>query len=303
MNQLSTHIASRGGKLFSHIVFACAFVFALTLFSASTTSAQSLNWEGQTGAFITPFAYTSDSPVKGIGHPNVSFHYLNAGSVIGNHFQGSITVGIAKRLEFGYTRNGAAEGSTPVFSSLFKEGFNIFHGKANLVTENAGKNNFVPAVSVGFVARTQVKRVGGVLTNKETKNGDVYIVATKTITQVKHLPILINVGYKGTNASLMGVAGNAPDWTGKLFGAGAFVVKASKGLLIFGSEFAKQPKRIKDLPGATLPTSLTYFVRIVPKGDVPFNIDFGVAQLAGKIAPGVDLKARSQFAMGMSYRF
>jgi hypothetical protein len=33
------------------------------------------------------------------------------------------------------------------------------------------------------------------------------------------------------------------------------------------------------------------------------TIDFGVAQAAGNIMPGVDLQARHQFAFGVSYGF
>ena len=43
--------------------------------------AQGLNWEGQTGAFITPFAYTSASPARGMGRPQASFHYLDMPAV------------------------------------------------------------------------------------------------------------------------------------------------------------------------------------------------------------------------------
>jgi hypothetical protein len=33
------------------------------------------------------------------------------------------------------------------------------------------------------------------------------------------------------------------------------------------------------------------------------NFDFGIAQAAGKVAPGIDLKARHQFGLGVSYGF
>jgi hypothetical protein len=33
------------------------------------------------------------------------------------------------------------------------------------------------------------------------------------------------------------------------------------------------------------------------------NFDFGVAQVAGKIMPGVDLKLRAQFVAAVSYGF
>ena len=75
----------------------------------------------------------------------------------------------------------------------------------------------------------------------------------------------MNLGYKATNASVFGLAGNAPGYTGRLFGAAAFVVKGpAKSTLIFGSEFAQQPQRVQNLPGADVPTTITYAARIVP---------------------------------------
>ena len=272
---------------------------------AGPAAAQGLNWEGQTGAFITPFAYTSASSAKGFGRPQASFHFLEAGSVIGGYVQTSVTVGFFKRAEFGYTRTIGVGGSTPALSPLFEGGFNTVHGKVNLVPENHGKRNYVPAISWGFVARTQVRHVGGVINAQDTNNGDFYLVATKTVTQVKGLPFVVNGGFKATNASIFGVAGNASAWQGRFFGAVAIVLTGpGKSTWIVGSEFAQQPHFIEGLPGATVPTSYTYFVRIVPAPERwPLNVDFGLAHAIGNTAPGVDLRASGQFAMGVSYQF
>lgn len=272
---------------------------------ASPALAQGLNWEGQTGAFITPFAYTSASPAKGFGRPQASFHFLEAGPVIGGYVQTSVTVGLFKRAEFGYTRTIGLDGSTPALSPLFEGGFNTVHGKVNLVPENYGKRNYLPAISAGFVARTQVRHVGGVINAQDTNNGDFYLVATKTVTQVKGLPFVLNGGFKGTNASIFGIAGNASAWQGRFFGAVAIVLTGpGKSTWIVGSEFAQQPHFIEGLPGATVPTSYTYFVRIVPAPERwPLNVDFGLAHAIGNTAPGVDLRASGQFAMGVSYQF
>ena len=52
-----------------------------------------------------------------------------------------------------------------------------------------------------------------------------------------------------------------------------------------------------------IPTTITYFTRIVPAPEkVKLNVDFGVGQVAGKVAPGVNLWARHQFAMGISHQ-
>jgi hypothetical protein len=278
-------------------------VSALLLSCHTNALAQGLNWEGQTGAFITPFAYPAPSSSKGFGRPVLAFHYLSGGPVLGNDFQTSVTFGILQRIEVGYTRSLNTVGSTFGLSPLFAGGYNTFHGKLNFLPENARKIPFVPALAAGFLVRSQLRRVGGVLQGKDTTNGDVYLVGTKTITQFKALPIVLNLGVKVTNASILGMAGNAPYWQGRMFGAAAVVVSGPvRSKLVLGSEFAQQPRSLENLPGARVPTMLTYFVRVLPGGEKHFNLDFGVAQAAGQILPGVDLKAKAQFALGVSYR-
>jgi len=277
-------------------------LFALLL--AGIAPAQSLNWEGQTGIFVTPLAYTAASPEKNIGKPIVAYHYLNAGPVLGDFHTASVTVGLASRAEFGYTRTFHQLGGTPALSPLWDGGFNIVHAKVKVIPENAGKRKWAPAVAAGFVARTQIHHVSGVLGQRTYNSGDFYVVATKTVTQTKKLPLVLNVGYKATNASVFGLAGVAPAYKGRLFGAAAFVLKGpAKSTLIFGSEFAQQPREIRNLPGAVIPTTITCAARLVPREKSKFNVDFGVAQAAGKILPGVDVKARHQFALGVSYGF
>jgi hypothetical protein len=278
----------------------------LLVLGAASVPAQSLNWEGQTGVFVTPLAYTAASPEHNAGKPIVAYHYLDAGSVLGGFHTASVTEGALGRLEFGYTRVFHQDGDTAGLSPLWKDGFNIVHAKVNLVKENAGKNNWLPAISAGFVARTQVANVAGQLATptRTYNNADFYAVATKTITQTKVVPVLLSFGYKATNAQVFGLAGNAPAYKGRAFGAAAFVFKGpAKSTLILGSEFAQQPREVRNLPGADVPTTLTYAARIVPLEKSKFNIDFGIAQAAGKILPGVDLKVRHQFALGISYGF
>ena len=266
--------------------------------------AQNIGWEGETGVFVTPLAYTAASPATGLGKPLVGFHYLNGGPVLGDFFEVSGTVGAFGRTEFGYTRPLHTVGGDPNFSALWNNGFNIVHGKVNVVPENAGKNNWVPAISVGFIARSQVRNVGGVIQSKDTVNGDVYMVATKLIPQVKALPIILNFGVRGTNAELWGMGGNAPGWETKVFGAAGVVVKLpKKASVIFGAEVAQQPKHPDQLPTGNIPTTLTYCFRLSPAPESKLNLDFGVAQIAGKIAPGVDLQARSRIGLQIGYAF
>lgn len=291
-------------------------LFVITV-TSQTSFAQGLNWEGQTGALLTPFAYTASSSAGKFGRPEIAFHYLNAGPVIGNDYQLSITEGIAKRFEIGYTGAFSSSGSQPL-SYLFADGFSEFHGKAAVVGENAGRTKWVPAIAIGAIGRVDVQRVGQVIAYlgadnpavpKSTNNADFYVVATKTVTQVKKFPFVLSLGEKVTNASVLGVAGNAPHWQGRLFGAAAFVVNGpAKTTLVFGSEALQEPHYVEGLgsgPGApTIPTSLSYFVRAVPHLEgTPLQVDFGVAQFAGKITPGVDLQARARAGLGISYHF
>jgi hypothetical protein len=294
-------------------------LFVVTVFSQAVF-AQGLNWEGQTGALITPFAYTAGSPAGKFGKPEVAFHYLNTGNVIGNDYQLSITEGVGKHFEFGYTGAFSSSGSSPL-TSLFSNGFSELHGKFTIVNENAHKTKWVPAIAVGALGRFGAQRVSYYVTpqtpGSTDKNGDFYIVATKTITQVKGLPFVLSFGEKVTNASVLGIAGNAGNalngdqrWQGRLFGAAAFVVKGpAKATLIFGSEAAQEPRYVQGLNtalnvNATIPTTLSYFVRVVPHLEgSPLQVDLGVVQAAGNITPGLDLNARARVGMGVSYHF
>jgi hypothetical protein len=277
----------------------------------NTASAQSLNWEGQTGVFVTPLAYAVPSTEGGFGKPVVAYHYLDAGGVLGGFHQVSVTIGAFTRVEFGYTRNLHQDGSTAELSNLWGNGFNTFHGKVNVLREG---QSWLPALSVGFVARSQVHNVGGVLQNKDTTNEDFYVVATKTAMGIRKLPLVFNFGFKVTNASLLGLVGNAPSYQGRLFGAAAFALRGpGRSTILLGSEVLQEPRRVQDLPGIVVPTTITYAVRIVPSGALPLHswgvesprltLDLGIAQAAGKVAPGINLQARHQFALGVSYGF
>src|SRR5947208_7397973 len=132
-------------------------------------------------------AYAVPSTDKGLGRPVVAYHYLDAGPVLGGFHQVSVTVGAFNRVEFGYTRNLHQDGSTAGLSTLWSSGFNAFHGKLNFLPE---RRAWQPALSVGFVARSQVRNVGGVIQGQDTNNADFYAVATKTVTQIRKLPLV-----------------------------------------------------------------------------------------------------------------
>src|SRR5580704_5790652 len=100
----------------------------------------------------------------------------------------------------------------------------------------------------------------------------------------------------------------------RLFGAAAFALKGpGRSTILLGSEVLQEPHRVQGLPGIGIPTTLTYVARVVPGGALPMHgwgvesprltVDFGVAQVAGNVAPGINLQARHQFALGITYGF
>jgi len=286
--------------------------------SAVTTHAQALGWEGETGVFVTPLAYTASAEGQKI-HAVTAYHFLDAGSVIGVFQQASIEVGIGKRLEFGYTHEFHSFGSDATLSPLWQNGFEIFNGKFQVLPENYGKKKWVPAIATGFIARTDVRNVGNFLaeSNPSTmsgkSDGDVYIVASKVV-PAKPAALVLNAGVRGTNAELWGMAGNAPDWQARAFGAVALAFTGpSKSSIIFASEASQQPHHPYYFDGSTsapalnIPTTLTYAVRFVPSPKHKLNFDFGIAQIAGRVYSSgstvIDLKARHQAAAQVSYGF
>jgi hypothetical protein len=282
----------------------------LLVFILAPAARAQLNWEGQTGALLTPFAYTPDSSSRGFGRPELSFHYMNVGPALGNEFQASTTVGFLKIGEIGYTRSFNAQGSSPSLGPLFTNGFNIYNIKIKLIPENVHGAKFMPAFAAAAAIRKQVRRITEATEREDTTCADFDLIATKTINELRALPILLNFGVKLTNASLMGLAADSPDWVFRTFGAAAFELKGpQRSKLLLGMEFLQQPPHFKEVPGpvfttsATVPTTLSYFVRVRPGGDAPFNLDFGVVQLGGNLGTAWNIQARHQFTMGVSYRF
>jgi hypothetical protein len=299
----ATSVASR--KYIPRGRFVLAGISCLALFgSAQSLHAQQLGWEGETGVFVTPLAYTVGTPERKFALPVVAYHFLNAGSVIGRYNQLSITSGYARRVEFGYTRTIHDAGDNATLSPLWTDGFNTFHAKGSLIQENAWKQRWMPQVATGFMLRTQVRNVGGEMQKKDTTNADIYLVATKTITQLKPMSLLLSGGVQGTNAELIGLGGNASKWGPVGFGAVAVVLAGpAKSTIILGAEVAQQPRHPDQLPNAVIRTAFVYALRVVPSPRLKLNMDFGILEGPGQIAAGVDLKAKDCPGGAISYSF
>lgn len=291
-------------------IFASTSLFVSGLVATSPSAKAQLNFDGQTGAYITPLAYTSPSPEKGFGNPQLGVHYLSGGDVVGNHTSVSATIGYGKKLEFGVSGVFASAGSSPSLSGLFDDDSLVFHAKYNLVAKNKGGNNSIPAISIGGALHTGVKRGGAALSGKNETLKDLYLVATKVLPLSNgKLPLVLSGGVKGTDASILGLAGKASSFKACAFGTVAVVLSGprlggtQKSQFIVGGEYLQNPKGLDGLPGVVVPATKTLFVRVVPNPAKPLNIDFGLARVAGQVAPGADLRARNRFALGLSYSF
>jgi hypothetical protein len=284
-------------------------VVVVTLGFPNVLNAQAMGWEGETGVFVTPLAYTASAPGERL-HSVVGYHYFDGGPIIGQYHEASVEVGIGQRMELGYTHEYHAFGDDQALSYLWQNGFEIFNGKVNLVPENYDQKAWIPAISAGFMARANVRN-GSFMLEPDTAmksgktDGDVYLVASKVVTQVfKKVPVIFSAGVRGTNAELWGMSGNAPDWEARGFGAVAFVFSGPRGSTVsLGSEVAQQPHHPLGFPVLNIPTTLTYCARFVPSRKYKFNVDVGVAQIAGEVEPTVNLQARHQIGAQITYGF
>jgi len=126
-------------RLFNAALAACAIAF--TIGFAPSIHAQALGWEGETGVFVTPLAYTASAEGQKL-HRVVAYHYFNGGPVIGDFHEESIELGIGKRLEVGLHARIHAFGGDAGLSPLWQNGFEIFNGKAILIPENYRTKNW-----------------------------------------------------------------------------------------------------------------------------------------------------------------
>jgi hypothetical protein len=76
-----------------------------------------------------------------------------------------------------------------------------------------------------------------------------------------------------------------------------------KSSIILGTEFAQQAHHPYGFPTLSVPTTLTYCARLAPSAKYKLNVDFGIAQIAGEVMPGVNLQARHQAGAQVSYGF
>jgi len=301
-------------------IYICGLI-VLALLSAVRLNAQHMTLEGYTGGFITPTAYVVPSD-KGqfFSHPAVGYHFLGANSVIGDLHTFGIAEGFANRGEVAYARSVHIKGDSALFGNLWHSaGLNVISGKA-VVIKDGERSRFMPGVSVGGVIRTSDHFVTGALDGKSHTNGDVYVVATKTWLKPP-VPLFLNLGWKATNAEILGIGGEATRFGGRLFGGMGFPLPGPwKTAIVPSAGFSQEPPQVKNLGAilvggkAHIPTTMDYAVRITQAENPHFSFDLGIGQVAGQIGTTyisnpplgfvpVNLKARHVLGMGLSYRY
>jgi len=305
--------------------------------------AQSLNLEGQTGGYIIPAAYTIPSNTgEKWSQPTIGFHYLKAGSTIGDFYISSIAEGYNNWIEFGYTRNSHSNGRDWVqpyntgevsgtgASALWAySGFNVFSAKVKILAEERHKKKWIPAVAIGGIVRQGDYYVTGALTSPKQQaktNGDIYIVATKLVRQTK-IPLLLDLGVRGTNAQLYGaggMAGNSPSpgtasvggaptytnstaWGAKVFGGLGIPIPISKSptaiVIEPGAEIAAEPRHTDNLPTASIPTTEVYGLRITQLPTFRWTLDAGIGHVGNQLGPDLYIHANTVSSIALTYRF
>ena len=280
-------------------------VILAALFVPARATAQSLTMDGESGIFLQPMAEVVPSPQNKFGGPTLSFHAVNAGPVAADYINTGIEEGFGNWLEFGYTRNFHTDGADPTISPLFNFcGMNIFNFKAKLLPSNYHGHKYLPTISVGGVLRTNDPFVVQAVMHKNATNGDVYLVGTKLFTIGHKFAFVANAGVRGTNAQKYGYGGNTVDWEARAFGGVAFPIPIKKLVVVTPAfEVDQEPRRIKYVPTASLPTDLIYAIRLSRFPDSKWSFDVGTGHLGANISPGINIKANNCVAIAANYRF
>lgn len=261
--------------------------------------------DGQSGIFFQPWAEMVPSPPHKFGGTTGSFHIVDAGPVAGTYINVGVEEGFGNWLEFGYARNNHTDGGDPELSPFFNfAGMNIFNFKAKALSSNSHGRKHVPTISAGGVLRTNDPFVVQKVAHRNATNGDVYLVATKRFPFGSDFGVLVSAGVRGTNAQKYGYGGNTLNWQALAFGAIAFPFSVKKTVVIAPTfEIDQEPKEIKYIPGATVPTDLIYAVRISRYPDARWSFDIGTGHVGANLAPGINIKVNNAIAFAANLRF
>jgi hypothetical protein len=181
--------------------------------------------EGQGGGAITPMAYLVNPAPEGeiFGKPSVAFDMIGLNSKSLNTFM--LTENLFGRVEFGFAADDFNLGTLPGDihtatqteigrSDVWLYNFSV---RGLLVKENAGENEWVPAVTIGAIFKTNdgIRQINQSLNGAlETigyarENGtDFTLTATKTLpTAFFGKPLIVTAGLRESQAANLGFLG------------------------------------------------------------------------------------------------
>jgi hypothetical protein len=181
--------------------------------------------EGQGGGAITPMAYLVNPAPQGeiFGKPSVAFDMIGLGEKNLSTFM--ITENLFGRVELGFAADDLSLGSLPGAiqrnttvdigrSDVWLYNFSI---RGLLVKENANDNQWIPAITIGGIFKTNEgirsinQKLGGVLESigYARENGtDFTLTATKTLpTAFFGKPLILTGGLRESQAANVGFLG------------------------------------------------------------------------------------------------
>lgn len=284
---------------------AAMFAFAL-MFLSPEAKGQALTMDGESGIFFQPWAEVVPAEHNKFNAPTAAFHVVNAGPVAGDYLNVGLEEGFGNWLEFGYTRSNHTDGGDPTISPLFNfSGMNIFNFKAKVLASNSYGHKYLPSIAIGGALRTNDPFVIQAVQHHNATNGDIYLVGTKLVViGGNKFAFLLNGGVRGTNAQKYGYGGNTTDWEARAFGGIAFPIPIKKIVVIAPTfEIDQEPRYIKGVPGATVPTDLIYAVRISHQLDSRWSFDVGTGHVGATLETGVNVKANNALAFAADFRF
>ncbi len=188
------------------IAAAMAVVLAVMICSVvAFAGAPFVTLEGYGGIAFNPLAYLAaptDEPgfkagsVVEIAKPRIGAFYANLNDSDIDWTTLGIATAINKRVEVSYGYELVALGGV---KNIHKSNVGA---KVCVLDENSFGQSWIPAVSVGSVFKQTTGQVSG-----SDKSGfDIYLAATKTITQTP-VPVLISVGVLSTEGHVNGILG------------------------------------------------------------------------------------------------
>ena len=177
-----------------------AFWALLVLLQGALAGVPFNNLQGAGGVAFNPLAYPAgqnaaerdDFPIS---KPQFGAWYVNLSDVDVDWTTFGAAVTAFKRLELSY----GYELIAPAGENIKKSNVGA---KLNLIPENWGGKNFVPAVSAGAIWKSTSEVAEG----SDDSAVDYYLVATKLITQLPR-PVLVSAGVLNTKEQVTGVFG------------------------------------------------------------------------------------------------